>query len=90
MKRPPAKRNGQALGRRRIDGEVLDVAGVARLLGTSEKTIRSRVARQQLPHRRWGGRVVFLRGELLAFLAKLDGCSIEKALERQASSGAAD
>ncbi len=86
-RRPPAKRNGQALGRRRIDGEVLDVAGVARLLGATEKTIRSRVARQQLPHRRWGGRVIFVRAELMAFLAKLGGCSVEQALERQQASG---
>jgi hypothetical protein len=68
------------VNRRRLAGEVLDVAGVAALMGTSEKAIRARVARQTIPFRRWGGRVVFLRGEVLAFLARLDGVSLEDAV----------
>jgi helix-turn-helix protein len=77
---PPRKRAGQASGRRRLEGEVLDVAAIAALLGTSEKCVRSRVARQMLPHRKWSGRVVFLRSEVMAFLSKLDGCDVEQAL----------
>lgn len=79
-RRPPKKRAGQATGRRRLDGEVLDVAATAVLLGTSQGCIRARVARQLLPHRRWGARVVFLRRELMAFLSKLDGCNVDQAL----------
>ncbi len=86
-RRPPAKRAGVATGRRRLDGEVLDVAGVALLLGMTEKTVRARVARQLLPHRRWGSRVVFLRVEVLAFLAKLNGVTVAEALQRQQASG---
>ena len=78
--RPPKKKRRVASGRRRLDGAVLDVPAVAALLGATEKCIRARVARQLLPHRRWSGRVVFLRAEVMAFLEKLDGCHVDQAL----------
>lgn len=85
QRRPPRKLAGQGLGqRRRLDGEVLDVAGVSRLLGVTEKCIRARVTRQLLPHRRWGSRIVFLRGDVMAFLSKLDGVSVDEALRNGA------
>lgn len=86
---PPAKRAGQG-GRRRIDGEVLDVAGVAQFLGATEKTIRARVARQLLPHRRWGGRVVFLRADLMNFLGQLEGVSVAEALANASARNGAE
>ena len=66
--------------------QVLNVAGAAHLLGTSEKSIRQRIARRLLPFRKLGGRVIFLRAELESFLAGLPGCTSEEAnqnVERQ-------
>jgi hypothetical protein len=84
-RRPPKKRDGQATGPRRLNGDLLDVSTVSALLGTSEKCIRSRVARQLIPHRKWSGRVVFLRAEVMAFLTQLDGCSVDQALANVAT-----
>lgn len=81
MKRPPRKQKGQASGPRRLAGAVLDVAAAGELLGVTEKVVRARAARGLLPWRRWGGRVLFLREELLAFMAALPGVSIQQALE---------
>ena len=77
---PPKKTTGQAKGPRRINGELLDVAGAAALLGYSEKAVRGRVARRLLPHRKDNGRVVLIRRELLEFLDKLPGVTVAEAL----------
>jgi hypothetical protein len=61
------------------DGAVLEVAGAAQFMGTTEKAIRQRVARHLLPFRKLGGRVIFLRAELEAFLQDLPGCRLEEA-----------
>jgi hypothetical protein len=93
---PPAKRAGRVLPKksagqatgprpRRLDGEVLDITATAALLGTSAHTIRARAARGLLPHRRWAGRIVFLRREVLEFLTKLDGCTLAEALANVAT-----
>jgi hypothetical protein len=84
-RRTPQKRAGVATGRRRLDGEVLDVAGAAQLLGATEKCIRARVARQLLPFRRWGARIVFLRADLMKFLGQLEGVSVDQALANGAA-----
>jgi hypothetical protein len=87
---PPRKRAGGATGARRIDGELLDVAGAAALLGVTEKAIRARVERRLLPFRRWGGgprrggRLIFERAALLEFIAGLPGCSVGEALSNRA------
>ncbi len=73
--------------RRSLDGELLDVAHAAKFFGTTEKAIRSRVARRLVPHRRWGGRVVFLRDELIEFRARLAGVNVEQALANVAARG---
>ena len=78
---PPRKRAGQGVGPRRFDGELLDVRGVAAMLGTTEKLVRSRVERRLIPFRRLGGRVVFLRDELTEYQQRLPGCGLEEALE---------
>jgi hypothetical protein len=64
-----------------FQGEILDVTSAATFLGISEKSLRARVARRMIPFKRWGGRVCFLRGELLDFLRNLDGCHIDEALQ---------
>jgi hypothetical protein len=78
--RPPAKRKGVATGRRRFNGELLDVAGAAGLLGVTEKAVRGRVARRLLPHRKLNGRVVLIRRELIEFLDGLPGTTVAEAL----------
>jgi hypothetical protein len=63
--------------------EWLDVTGAARLLGLTEKAVRARVARRQLPFRRLGAaRIIFNRAELIDFLDKLEGVGVGEALAR--------
>lgn len=64
----------------RDDQEVLDVAACAALLGMTEKAIRLRVDRRQLPFRRFGRRIIFLRSELLRYLDTLPGCRPQETL----------
>jgi hypothetical protein len=85
--KPPTKRAGKH--RRRFAGEVLDVTAVADMFGTTDKVIRARVARGLIPHRRWGGRIVFLKSELLAFLSRLEGVTPDEALASIAQGGGA-
>ena len=75
---PPAEKPGAGLGNRTINGVLLDVRGAAAFLGVTEKTLRARVARHQVPFRVWGGRVVFVRAELERFLDELPGCTLNK------------
>ena len=65
-------------------GQVLDVASTASFLGVTEKAVRARVARRLIPFRKWGGRVIFLRQELTAFLENLPGCELNDALQNEA------
>ena len=76
----PGRRPGQSPGPRHISGTLLDVRHAALFLGVTEKTLRARVARRLVPFRRLGGRVVFVKGDLEAFLSSLGGCSVEEAL----------
>jgi excisionase family DNA binding protein len=46
---------------------------VARLLGRTPKAIRRMVERGQLPYRKLGRRILFLRAELDEFIAALPG-----------------
>jgi excisionase family DNA binding protein len=71
--RPPLKRAGVKTGRRRFTGAVRDVAGIAEYLGGTEKTIRAGVARHLIPHRRLGGRILFVLPEIDRWLASLPG-----------------
>lgn len=85
---PPKKRKkrpGEAKKLRSIGGEVLDVDACARFLGTSPYTVRARKDRGLLPYHRWGGRVVFIRTELVEFFEKLNGVSVSEALENIAN-----
>ena len=85
-RRPPPKTAGQAVGARRISGELLlDVAGASALLGMTPKAIRGRVERRLLPYRRLQGRVVFVKAELLEYLEALDGVTVEEAIANVAA-----
>jgi hypothetical protein len=64
----------------RPTGEWTDVTGASTLLGITEKSVRARVARQQLPFRRLGGLIIFNRTELGEFLDKLNGVTVGEAL----------
>lgn len=59
----------------------LTVPEVAARLGISERAAWQRIYRGQLPHRRWGRRVMIPQDELEQFLNQLPGCSVEEALE---------
>lgn len=54
------------------------------MLGISERAVRQRISRGQLPYRRWGCRLVILPDELEAFLNALPGLSSEDAVARVA------
>lgn len=69
---PPKKQNGQARGRRRIDGKLLlGIRETGDALGLTEKATRARIERGEIPARRLGGRIVVLRTELEAYVAAL-------------------
>jgi hypothetical protein len=87
--KPPRKRAGQATGRRLFNGHLLDVASGAAFLGGTEKQLRAWVDRRAVPFKRLGGRVVFLKAELEAFLVQLDGCGVDEAIQNLAARGEA-
>ena len=63
-----------------MNGEIMDVRSVAHTyFSGSHKMVRSRVARNCLPFRHWGGRIIFLRKELEEFFGNLDGCNLSEA-----------
>ena len=69
-----------ARARKTINGTLLDVAHGAVLLGLTERALRARIARHQVPFRKLGGRVVLVRDELEKFIDTLEGCSLREAL----------
>ena len=50
---------------------------VAMFLGRTPKAIRKLVERGQLPHRRLGRRIIFVRAELEEFIQALPGMNIQ-------------
>jgi predicted DNA-binding transcriptional regulator AlpA len=59
---------------------LLDVNQVAALLNISSKAVRCRIEQRLLPHRRWGGSVIFLRAEIEHFFIKaLPGVTLDEA-----------
>ena len=85
--KPPTKKDGQGKGRRTLNGEVMDVAAVATFLGCNPKVVRARIDRGLLPFRRWGARVVVLRSELIQFMQRLEGTSVDEAVKNQRARG---
>jgi excisionase family DNA binding protein len=58
----------------------LKVPEAAKLLGISEKAAWQRLYRGELPHRRWGRRVLIPMDELEKFLAALPGKTADEAV----------
>jgi hypothetical protein len=76
---------GQGPDLRELAGELLYFRDVAQLDGRSEKSWRCRAAAGLVPYRRLGGRIVFIRSEIMEFLKKdLPGVSVEQARENVA------
>ena len=63
-----------------INGALLDIAQGAEFLGITQRALRARVARHQVPFRKMGGRVVFVRVELEKWIEALEGCDVKEAL----------
>ncbi len=59
----------------------LTVAEAAERLGITERAVRQRINRKQLPFRRMNRRVFVPEDDLNRFLEALPGCSVEEALE---------
>ena len=81
--KPPKRTKGMGLGPRTINGAALDVRSASAFCGFSEKQTRGLVARRLIPFKRLGGRIVFLKAELEASLAALDGCTPEEASDNR-------
>jgi hypothetical protein len=86
---PPKRKAGFGIGKRRINGEILDVSAAAQQwFGGSEDLVRSRVARGQIPYRKFGGRIIFLRHELEEFFSdSLPGITLSQARENLSARG---
>lgn len=69
------------MAKKTINGALLDVTHTANHLGLTERGIWARVARNQIPYRRMGGRVVFVRRDLEKWIETLEGCSLREALD---------
>ncbi len=82
-RKPPMRKPGQGKGPRTLSGEVMDVHTAAtEFFGGSEDFVRSRAARGELPYRRWGRKIIFLRSEIQAFLIDtLPGVTLAEARE---------
>jgi excisionase family DNA binding protein len=58
----------------------LSIEETAAILGLTPQAIRQRIARGQLPHRRWGRRVLVPKAELERLLGALPGRSADEAM----------
>ena len=63
--------------KKRIDSALMDVDTAASFLGISPRALRARIARRQVPFRKFHGRVVLIRWELEEFVDQLDGCRLK-------------
>ena len=60
----------------------LTVPEAAAKLGISERAVWQRIYRRQIPHRRWGRRILISVAELDKFLNTLQGTSAEEAVAK--------
>ena len=65
-----------------VVAEIFNKRSAARFLNMSESAISMRVHRRQVPYHKSGGRVYFLKTELLAFMQANAVVSVEEARER--------
>ena len=63
-----------------MSGTFLKVAETAEILGISEKAVRRRIERGELPYRRWGRRLLISAAEIASFLAALPGKTVDEAV----------
>ena len=56
----------------------LDVNGCAKAIDRTPSAVRHLVERGLIPHRKWNGKIIFLRTEVEAFLKKLPGCTLDE------------
>lgn len=52
-----------------VDGQIVDVDGIAAILGVSEKTVRRLVGADQIPHMRVGKQLRFVVADVLAAMS---------------------
>lgn len=76
---PPKRKPGWGKGPRSLNGEALDVRAYSGWMGQSEDQTRSQVARGIIPYHRLGGRIIFLKSEIIEFLQNLPGVSLDEA-----------
>ena len=57
----------------------LSIPEAAEMLGITQRAAWQRLYRGQLPHRRWGRRVLIPMAELERFLEQLPGCTADQA-----------
>lgn len=65
-----------------VEQQALTVPQAARIAGKTERAVWADISRKKFPHRKWGRKVIILRDELETFLQRLDGVSVDEALER--------
>jgi excisionase family DNA binding protein len=70
-----------------ISRRYLDVQSAAIYLGTTPTAIYAAVARRQIPHRRFGRKLVFDKVELDMFVKALEGVSKDEAIARTMHGG---
>jgi len=73
-----------------MEKKYITVPELADRYGWTESSVWQRLYRGQIPHRRWGRRVLIPVAELEQFLAALPGCTAAEALAAVGASHAAE
>src|SRR5262245_36364265 len=90
-RKPPPRRKGPQASPRSLNGQMLyGMAEACKKFGLRTKALWNRVARGEIPHRKLGGRIVFIQTEIDAFVAALPGVTLEEALRNLAARREAD
>jgi excisionase family DNA binding protein len=63
-----------------VDKRFFDVGETAQILGITQSAVRKRIARGELPYRRWGKRVLIPATDLEVFIEGLPGRNAAEAL----------
>jgi excisionase family DNA binding protein len=70
----------EKLGEATVDRRFFGVGETAQILGITQRAVRKRIARGELPFRRWGKRVLIPARELEVFMEGLPGRNATEAL----------
>jgi len=65
----------------------LDIGSAAAVLGLTERAVRARVARRQLPFRKLGDRILIPRAELEQYMRALEGVTAAEAIKNVSVNG---